>query len=155
MDAPISRLFTCARCGKQVTICPACDRGNRYCGRDCAQAVRRQAVAAAGKRYQGTFRGRSHHAARQCRYRARQQKVTHQGSAVAAEAASFAASKPVGAVTPPPAVDQGLVNGLRCDFCGQMCAPFVHLDTRARRAHFAHPELRSSRRVRRRPEGSP
>lgn len=153
MDALISRLFICACCARQVTICPACDRGHRYCGPDCARTMRRQAVAAAGKRYQGTFRGRSHHAARQCRYRARQQKVTHQGSAATTKAASFAASKPVGAVTPAPAVEKISVNGLRCHVCGRLCADFVHLDTRARRAHFAHPELRYARRVRRRPDG--
>jgi hypothetical protein len=36
------RLFLCARCRAQVFICRRCDRGNRYCNADCAQAARRE-----------------------------------------------------------------------------------------------------------------
>ena len=33
-----ARLFNCARCRRQVVICSHCDRGNRYCGKRCAQS---------------------------------------------------------------------------------------------------------------------
>ena len=73
------RLFNCARCGRQVVICSRCDRGHRYC-KGCAPAARRGSRRAAGARYQHSRRGRLAHAERQHRYRARRQKVTHQGS---------------------------------------------------------------------------
>jgi hypothetical protein len=53
-----ARLFLCAGCRAQVVICGHCDRNNRYCGRDCAQAARRASLRAAGKRYQRSRRGR-------------------------------------------------------------------------------------------------
>jgi hypothetical protein len=77
---PTARLFNCARCRRQVMLCSHCDRGNLYCGRGCAQQARRESLSAAGQRYQRSRRGRFCHAERQRRYRARQQKVTHQGS---------------------------------------------------------------------------
>jgi len=40
---PIARLFICAGCGKLRVICPRCDRGNRYCCRDCAAVARQRA----------------------------------------------------------------------------------------------------------------
>lgn len=79
-----ARLFNCVRCHAQVIICPECDRGQIYCGHECAQSVRRASLKAAGQRYQNTHRGRIKHAKRQQRYRERQRakikKVTHQGS---------------------------------------------------------------------------
>jgi hypothetical protein len=74
------RLFLCARCRAQVLICSCCDRGNIYCEQDCAQRSRREAQREAGRRYQSTRQGRRKHAERARAYRARQQKVTHQGS---------------------------------------------------------------------------
>lgn len=74
------RHYLCARCRTAVIICSLCDRGQRYCAGGCAQLARAYSLKAAGQRYQASLRGRHTHAARQCRYRARQTKVTHQGS---------------------------------------------------------------------------
>jgi len=79
MDLP-GRRYLCARCRTAVIICSHCDRGHRYCTSMCADHARRNAIHAAGCRYQASRRGRHAHAERQRRYRAKQQKVTHQGS---------------------------------------------------------------------------
>jgi len=73
------RLFLCACCREQVLICRRCDRGQRYC-RTCAKDVRRASMREAGRRYQQSRQGRFAHAARARRHRARNKKVTHQGS---------------------------------------------------------------------------
>ena len=64
-------------------LCRHCDRGDRYCSRRCREEARRTTLRGAGQRYQRSRQGRLHHAARQARYRARQQKVTHQTSHIA------------------------------------------------------------------------
>lgn len=79
MDLP-GRRYLCADCRTAVLICSHCDRGQRYCTTGCAGQARRRSVRAAGRRYQAGRRGRHAHAERQQRYRARMQKVTHQGS---------------------------------------------------------------------------
>lgn len=81
---PSGRRYLCAGCRTAVLICSHCDRGNRYCTTTCAEQARHHAMRAAGARYQTSLRGRHAHAQRQRRYRARQQKVTHQGSPPAA-----------------------------------------------------------------------
>ena len=65
------RLFVCAWCGCEVVVCSGCDRGQIYCGVDCAGQARRQTLRAAGRRCQQTRRGRRMHAARMSRYRAK------------------------------------------------------------------------------------
>jgi len=65
------RLFVCAWCGCEVVVCSGCDRGQIYCGVDCAGQARRQTLRAAGRRCQQTRRGRRMHAARMARYRAK------------------------------------------------------------------------------------
>lgn len=79
-----ARLFHCARCYEQVLICRCCDRGQIYCGDDCAALARRDHRREASQRYQQTDIGREKHAERQRRYRERQadkkDRVTHQGS---------------------------------------------------------------------------
>lgn len=50
------RFFLCGRCRSQVTICRSCDRGQRYCGQDCARAARRESVREAERRYQRSRR---------------------------------------------------------------------------------------------------
>ena len=75
-----ARLYSCVRCHCQVVLCSDCDHGNIYCGTACAQQARRESLRAAGQRYQNTFNGRCHHAARQQQYRDNQKKVTHHGS---------------------------------------------------------------------------
>ena len=92
-----ARLFHCARCHDQVVICRHCDRGNVYCFKGCAAAARKRSLRDAAARYRRSHRGRIANAARQRRYRARQQKVTHQGSDPADDIASLprTATKPV------------------------------------------------------------
>ena len=90
MDLP-GRRYLCAGCRTAVLVCSHCDRGHRYCTEGCAEQARRRAVRAAGCRYQDSLRGRHAHAERQRCYRARQQKVTHQGSPPEAPPAQLAA----------------------------------------------------------------
>lgn len=68
---PAHRLYLCARCRRQVSICTRCDRGNRYCSPNCATAARRDSLRYAGRRYQMTDTGRIKHNARQQSYRQR------------------------------------------------------------------------------------
>ncbi len=95
--APSARLFHCARCHCQVIVCRRCDRGNVYCFNGCAREARKASQRDATIRYRRSHRGRLANAARQRRYRARQQKVTHQGSDPADDIASLqrTATKPV------------------------------------------------------------
>lgn len=79
MEVP-GRRYLCAGCRTAVVICSQCDRGNRYCNHTCSQTARKRCVREAGQRYQDSLPGRHRHAERQRRYRARMQKVTHQGS---------------------------------------------------------------------------
>ncbi len=72
------RLFLCARCKSHVTVCSDCDRGQRYCSRECDAAARRESIRRAARRYQRTAKGTLNHARRQRRYRARRRRVTHQ-----------------------------------------------------------------------------
>jgi hypothetical protein len=65
------RLFVCAWCGGEVVVCSCCDRGQIYCGVDCAGQARRRTLRGAGRRCQQTRRGRRMHAARMVRYRAK------------------------------------------------------------------------------------
>ncbi len=116
-----ARVFTCARCRRQVVICSHCDRGNRYCGPSCAHSARRHAQREAAQRYQRTRRGRFAHAARQRRYRQRA-NVTHQGSAPRAAEATL----------PPTSGRAGRAGaevgaGYRCHRCGRPCSPFLRL----------------------------
>lgn len=150
---PIARLFLCARCQCQVLICPRCDRGNRYCGVRCAKAARRAATRAAGQRYQASRRGRFIHAARQQRYRARRQEVTHQGSAVIAEGALLQPSEPALPVPQPVAPIAPDADRAHCHFCDGRCQQLVRLDYLHRRCEptslSEHDVGRAARRRRR------
>jgi len=118
-----ARLFHCARCRCQVTICSRCDRGQFYCGPSCREAARRASLRAAGRRYQDTHRGRMHHAQRQRNYRDRNKEVTHQGSTPPpANALLDGASQATAGGEPGPR------DALRCRFCGCRCGPFLRLD---------------------------
>lgn len=66
------RSFICKRCRRLASICRSCDRGQRYCGPDCAKSARLQAQREANRRYQASQNGREAHRARQARYRERQ-----------------------------------------------------------------------------------
>lgn len=132
-----ARLYHCARCHRQVVICRHCDRGNIYCAQGCAEAARKEGLRAAGRRYQRSRQGRLRHAERQRRYRARRQKVTHQGSL------SSSPDDPL--VTGPerPTGDRptgpGLANDLCCHFCRRECGLFLRHDF----LHRAPPAARS------------
>lgn len=129
-----ARLFNCARCHCQVILCRACDRGHAYCGKDCAQAARRASLQQAGARYRRSRRGRLNNAERQRRFRARRQKVTHQGSA----------RQEVPAVLPGN-VDGGVSartdapTAIHCHHCGCEVDPFLRRDYLRTHLHRHHP----------------
>ena len=118
-----ARLYLCARCLCQVTICSHCDHGNIYCSGSCSSIVRKTSVKAAGKRYQDTRRGRTKHAARQSRYRSRCEIVTHQGSLPPPSNALLTTHPEA------PAVVAAVTDeGIRCAFCNRLCSDFLRLD---------------------------
>ncbi len=126
-----ARLYNCARCHQQVTICSHCDRGNIYCGKSCAGLARRMSLRAAGKRYQNTRRGRLKHADRQRHYRSQRQKVTHQGSA------DPSVSDPLPTRSEPPEPVVAIENNsIRCHFCGRLCSDYLRLDYLHRTTSF-------------------
>ena len=76
-----ARQYLCARCGLQVLICSYCDRGNVYCGDNCAKAARKEKQKQAQKRYEKKSKAKKRKAKRQQSYRQRKKtKATHQGS---------------------------------------------------------------------------
>jgi len=118
-----ARLYHCARCHRQVVICRRCDRGNIYCPDGCAEKARRDSLRNAGRRYQQTHQGRLRHAERQRRYRARQQKVTHQGSPCRPLRAPLpdTPEQPLSVQVEGPAPEGAVC----CHFCRQRCSPFL------------------------------
>ena len=140
MNTP--RLYLCALCLCQVMICSHCDHGNIYCPGSCAEIVRKTSLKAAGKRYQDTRRGRTKHAARQSRYRARCKKVTHQGSPLSpSNALLMTHPEAVSAVA---AAQDGEI---RCAFCNRLCSDFLRLGF----LHTSSPRLASERNIMPRP----
>ena len=142
---PTGRFFLCARCRAQVLICSGCDRGQIYCTQACSVAARRASLREAGRRYQGSRRGRITHAARARRYRARRNKVTHQGSPPVAPDALLPADSALSA-PPPQAPASTLVQSPRygCHVCGRGCAPFVRLGWLRRRVAQTVPPRRGT-----------
>lgn len=118
-----ARLYHCARCRRQVTICSHCDRGNSYCGKACADLARKSSQKAAGKRYQRSRRGRFKHADRQRRYRARRKKVTHHGSPLRPSNDPLTLRSEASETLA--VIEDGAV---RCHFCRRGCSPFLRLD---------------------------
>jgi hypothetical protein len=121
------RFVRCARadCQQVFYLCRVCDRGDRYCSRPCAQRARRATLHAAGRRYQRSWRGRVHHAARQARYRAQRQNVTHQTSPPGPRAGIVLLPPPIAAGGEQEADDDTEVaesdarGGPRCVRCGR------------------------------------
>jgi len=68
------RGFDCARCHRPAWICRHCDRGHKYCSRECSREARLAAQREASSCYQETEVGRANHAARSARYRRRQRE---------------------------------------------------------------------------------
>ena len=137
LDRP-ARLFLCAGCRIQVVLCSRCDRGNRYCGRDCWRQTHDAARREAARRYQRSRGGRILHAARSQRWRQRAalraaqgdgvdnadpdggdaaHKVTHQGSLAGAAAAPLAACTHDIASTAAAAGATALPQPRRCRHC--------------------------------------
>ena len=119
-----SRFFLCARCRSQVCICSFCDRGQIYCAGTCAKQSRAASVRAAGARYQASRKGRFNHAARSRRYRARQNKVTHQGSPTQSPDALLPTNS-TAAIVPAVKPKLDVSAAVHCHFCGQPQPAFV------------------------------
>ena len=78
---PTPRLYQCLLCHEQAVICSKCDHGQIYCSKVCSKIARCKSLKLSNVRYQATFNGKRHHAARQARYRKRHKEiVTHHGS---------------------------------------------------------------------------
>lgn len=115
------RLFNCLCCHCQVFICSHCDRGNIYCGTNCAQFARKELLKATRQRYQKSRRGRLTHARRQYRYRQRQkEKVTDQGSLFQPACVPLEQNPDKHAVLP----HKPFIS-MDCSFCGQHRSTFI------------------------------
>jgi hypothetical protein len=121
-----SRLYQCCRCHAQVIVCRRCDRGQRYCTDGCSQAARKESIKRAGGKYQATRPGRINNAARQQRYRERQQqKVTHHRS-LAIMLRDLLQPLPDELKKVDMPVEPGAT--VRCHHCGAVCDPFLRSD---------------------------
>ena len=125
-DATPARLFLCQGCRVQVLICSHCDRGHVYCAAGCAGKARRRSQREAGRRYQRSRHGRINHAARARRHRARQNNVTHQGSAPDRSDGLLPEHQAV-AVAATGQISKDGVSRSRwhCHYCGRLCPQFV------------------------------
>jgi len=116
------RLYNCALCRQQVSICTRCDRGNRYCSPRCASVARRDSLRKAGQRYQRTPMGQLHHRARQQAYRRRSR--VEQPTAQRPEPASPGVPQAAALLERANHMEQG-----RCYLCGRPCSPFARRDS--------------------------
>ena len=122
---PSVRHYTCARCRRQVFICRHCDRGNHYCAGACAVEARRESLRQAGSRYRATPPGRHHNAARQQRFRDRQnEKVTHQGSLSLRALVLLLPARNAGE-RGPDREGTATRNGIFCHFCHGQCDSYL------------------------------
>ena len=132
-----SRLYHCARCAVQVFICRKCDRGNRYCV-GCAAIARRDSIRMANQRYQLTLRGRTAHAARTRRWRARHKKVTDQTPP--APPSDVLIPPDLDAVVIKPAPEPALAVVYQCHFCGCQISDKLRLGFIRRRGPSQAPQ---------------
>lgn len=142
----VGRFFLCGRCRTQVLICSDCDRGQSYCSGACSQLVRCASVREAGRRYQRSRRGRFAHAQRMRRYRARQEKVTHQGSLPPSVDALLAVDLAATATSTSPVCPSLIVPAWHCHFCTCCCSEFVRRDFLRGRPVQAHARQRARQR---------
>ena len=124
-DAPSARLFLCADCRAQALICGCCDRGQIYCAGDCARRARRRKQNHAGRRYQTSRLGRLAHADRARRYRARRNKVTHQGSPQPPTDDLLSRGSPAMASDAVSSDERLQRVGSHCHWCGRRCPDLV------------------------------
>jgi hypothetical protein len=130
-----SRMFLCLRCRRQLLICRRCDRGQVYCGQDCALEVRRSRQREARRRYQASERGRQMHAERSRRYRASGRpvhRVTDQGQNLVPKPAQRPEPAPATAVKAQPAAINIRSRLAVCNHCGQPVSNFVRLGPKRR-----------------------
>jgi hypothetical protein len=148
-DGMPARLFLCQGCRVQVLICSHCDRGHIYCAEGCAGKARRRSQREAGRRYQSSRHGRTNHAARARRHRARKNNVTHQGSAADRSDGLLPEYQAVAATAQMSKDGAGLPRW-HCHYCGCRCPQFVRRNFLQRsRGPWSH------RRGRRRRDHSP
>jgi hypothetical protein len=121
------RLFLCSRCRQQVLICRRCDRGQIYCGQDCALEVRRSRQREARRRYQASERGRQMHADRSRQYRARGRRVTDQGRKLATKLTPQPEPTPATARTAQPANIKPGARVTVCNRCRRPVSDFVRM----------------------------
>jgi hypothetical protein len=125
MERSSCRFYLCLRCRAQTYVCRRCDRGQVYCGRDCALEARRQRQRKARARYQATDRGRTLHAERSRRYRERKRRVTDQGPVMTT--ADPSASRPIAISASSPQQPAVITTSYRtaCHFCENAVTTFV------------------------------
>jgi len=159
LPRPDCRRLVCDLCEEVAYICSWCDRGHRYCSRECSEEARQRSVCEAGRRYQRSQRGRRKHADCQARYRRRQaaaaQKVTHHGCRSSPGPATVSTCS-TSSTDPSPCLPQRCSFGtgvpvvvlaaLFCQICGAECAPWVREDfLRCRRRPGVRHDLRATR----------
>jgi hypothetical protein len=131
------RLYNCQRCHVQVKICRRCDRGNVYCGKDCAAAARKMNARRYSADYQSTPEGRDNHKVREQRYVER--KMTQHCSP---RASPVPDSAPIGIVDAGKETnDESFADEptdpqvVLCSFCRRPCGTFARLQPLRRRGH--------------------
>ena len=126
------RLFLCARCRGQVSICASCDRGQLYCGQGCAQQSRRERAHSAGQRYQQSEQGRQRHAERQARYR-RRRRLERSGNGSSDSTTQEPPAPPLQPAGPeslrvttmPESRCVPAASVVTCTLCGARCQPYA------------------------------
>jgi hypothetical protein len=76
------RLAVCSQrsCSRAFLICSRCDRGNRYCSKQCARTARRISLVAIRRKLEQTPHAKADRRARARRYRREKKSVTDHGS---------------------------------------------------------------------------
>lgn len=127
-----ARLYQCMFCHKQVTICRKCDRGNIYCAGDCAVQARTISLKLAKVRYQATFIGKRHNAARQARFRKNHKKiVTYHTSPPSPQHDSIESLEK----KPEKTENDHKIAALTCCFCNKPVSCWLRNDFLRRRVH--------------------
>ena len=126
MDVSARRVL-CARCRVAFLLCRRCDRGQRYCGAVCSTTVRRERQSESNRRYRKTVGARRLNAQRQQHFRARQKRVTDQGSVLPVVGAVLTPDQAVSVIQATSAVRFPSLSRPRCHFCGEDCSDFVRL----------------------------